>query len=78
MNLFSTEIVHLFQEVTVGVNKWIFCYKEGILMETDPFLGYMLDIEYSVITSDVIKSFGCIIGFGCNFWGSAVITWMKS
>ena len=37
MNLFSIEIVYLFPEVTVGVVKWIFCYKEGILMETDPF-----------------------------------------
>ena len=44
MNLFSTEIVYLFQEVTVGVVKQILCYKEGILMETDPsqqfFIGY--------------------------------------
>ena len=37
MNLFSIEIVYLFPEVTVGVVKWIFCYKEGILMETDLF-----------------------------------------
>ena len=37
MNLFSIEIVYLFPKVTVGVVKWIFCYKEGILMETDPF-----------------------------------------
>ena len=37
MNLFSIEIVYLFLEVTVGVVKWIFCYNEGILMETDPF-----------------------------------------
>ena len=37
MNLFSIEIVYLFSEFTVGVVKWIFCYKEGILMETDPF-----------------------------------------
>ena len=37
MNLFSIEIVYLFPEVTVGVLKWIFCYKEGILMQTDPF-----------------------------------------
>ena len=37
MNLFSIEIVYLFPEVPVGVVKWIFCYKEGILMETDPF-----------------------------------------
>ena len=35
MNLFSIEIEYLFPEVTVGVIKWIFCYKEGILMETD-------------------------------------------
>ena len=37
MNLFSIENVYLFPEATVGVVKWIFCYKEGILMETDPF-----------------------------------------
>ena len=37
MSLFSIEIVYLFPESTVGVVKWIFCYKEGILMETDPF-----------------------------------------
>ena len=37
MNSFWIEIVYLFPEVTVGVVKWIFCYKEGILMETDPF-----------------------------------------
>ena len=36
-NLFSIEIVYLFPEVTVGVVKWIFCYKDGILMETNPF-----------------------------------------
>ena len=38
MNLFSIENVLMFPElITVGVVKWIFCYKEGILMETDPF-----------------------------------------
>ena len=37
MNLFLIENVYLFPEVTVGVGKWIFCYKEGILIETDPF-----------------------------------------
>ena len=37
MNLFSIKIVYLFPEVTVGGLKWIFCYKEEILMETDPF-----------------------------------------
>ena len=37
MNLFLIEIVFLFPEVAVGVVKWIFCNKEGILMETDPF-----------------------------------------
>ena len=37
MNLFSIEYVYLFSELTVGVVKWIFCYKEGLLMETDPF-----------------------------------------
>ena len=37
MNLFSIENLYLFPEVTVGVVKWIFCYKEEILMETDPF-----------------------------------------
>ena len=37
MNLLLLEIVYLFPEVTVGVVKWIFCCKEGIFMETDPF-----------------------------------------
>ena len=31
------EIVYLFPEVTVGVVKWTFCYKEGVLIEIDPF-----------------------------------------
>ena len=35
MNLFSIEKVYLFPELIVIVVKWIFCYKEGILMETD-------------------------------------------
>ena len=31
-------------------------------METDPFPAiFLFDIEYSVITCDVIKSFDCII-----------------
>ena len=34
---FFKENVNLFPELTVGVAKWIFHYKEGILMETDPF-----------------------------------------
>ena len=37
MNIFSIENVYLFPELTVGVVKWIFCYKEETLMETDPF-----------------------------------------
>ena len=37
MNLILIEIVYLFPEVTVGVVKRIFCYKEGILTETDLF-----------------------------------------
>ena len=37
MSLFSIENVNLFPELTVGVVKWIFCNKEGTLMETDPF-----------------------------------------
>ena len=37
MNLFSIEIVDLFPEINVVVVKLIFCYKEGLLMETDPF-----------------------------------------
>ena len=36
MIFFSIENVYLFPEVTVGVVKWIFSYKEGILMEEDP------------------------------------------
>ena len=37
-------------------------------MKTDPFPAYLcwiLNIEYSVITSEVIKSFDCI-----KVWGS--------
>ena len=41
---FSAEIVHLFPEATVSVVKWIFCYKEGILMETDPFPANLCQI----------------------------------
>ena len=37
MNLFSIENVYLFPELTVSFVKQIFCYKEGILMETDQF-----------------------------------------
>ena len=44
MNLFSIEIVCMFPEGTVGVVKWIFCYKEGILMETDPFPAILCQI----------------------------------
>ena len=44
MNLFSIENVYLFPEITVGVVKWILCYKEGILMETDPFPAYLCRI----------------------------------
>ena len=44
MDLFSIEIVYLFPEVTVGVVKLIFCYKEGILMETDPFPAILCGI----------------------------------
>ena len=44
MNLFSIEIVYLFPEATVGVVKWIFCYKEGILMETDPLPAILCQI----------------------------------
>ena len=36
MNVFLIENVYLFPELTVGVVKWIFCCKEGILMEKDP------------------------------------------
>ena len=60
MNLFSIENAHLFPELIVGVVKWIFYYKEWILMLTDPFPANMSDIEYFVIKSDVIKSFDCI------------------
>ena len=41
MNLSSIENVYLFPEVTLGVVKYIFCYKQGILMETDPFPAYL-------------------------------------
>ena len=59
MNLFSIENGYLFPELTVGDVKCKFCYKEGILMKTDPFPAFMSDIEYSVIKSEVIKSFDC-------------------
>ena len=44
MHLFSIEIVYLFPEVTVDVDKWIFCSKEGISMETDPFPANLCQI----------------------------------
>ena len=44
MNLFSIETVYLFPEVTVSVVKLIFCYKEGISMETDPFPANLCQI----------------------------------
>ena len=53
MNLFFIEIVYLFPEVTVGVVKWIFCYKERILMDTDPFpaiLCWILNILLKRVT----------------------------
>ena len=37
MNIIKIENVYLFPELIVCVVKWIFCYKEGILMEIDPF-----------------------------------------
>ena len=63
MNLFSTEKAHLFLELTFSVIKYIFCYKEGIVMETDLYPPKnMSDIEYSVITSDAIECFDCNLG----------------
>ena len=44
MNLFSIENVYLFPEVTAGVAKWIFWWKERILMKTDPFQGNLCGI----------------------------------
>ena len=44
INSFSIEIVYLLPEVTVGVVKWVICYKEGILMETDPFPAIICQI----------------------------------
>ena len=41
MNIFSLEKVYLFPELTVGVVQLIFCYKVGILMETDLFPAYL-------------------------------------
>ena len=49
MNLFSTEIVYLFPEATVGVVKWIFCYKRRILMETDSFPAILCRILNSLL-----------------------------
>ena len=60
MNLFSIEIVYLFPEVTVGVVKLIFCYKKmNFNGNRSVPINFMSDIEYSVITSDVLKSFDC-------------------
>ena len=33
---FTIKTANLFPELTSGVVQWIFCYKEGILMEIDP------------------------------------------
>ena len=44
MNLLLLEIVYMFPEVTVGVVKWIFCSKEGILMEIDPFPAILCQV----------------------------------
>ena len=49
MNLFSIEIAYLFPEVTVGGVKWIFCYKEGISMETDSFSAILCQILYILL-----------------------------
>ena len=59
MNLFSIENVYQFQELNVGVLKWVFCYKEGILMETSVPCNFLSDSEYSVTKSDIIKKFDC-------------------
>ena len=37
MNSFLLENLNLFPDFTVGVRKWIFSYKGGIIMEIDPF-----------------------------------------
>ena len=44
MELFSTENVYLYSELTVGDVNWIFCYKEGILMEADLFPANLCQI----------------------------------
>ena len=51
MNLFSLEIVYLFPEITIGGN-----FNGNRSLPSN----FMWDIEYSVITSDVIKSFDYI------------------
>ena len=49
MNVFSIEFVYMLPELIVGVVTRIFCYKEGILMETSVPCKFMSGIEYSVI-----------------------------
>ena len=47
MNIFSIENVYLLPELTVGVVQLIFCYKVGIIKETDlspAFLCWILNI----------------------------------
>ena len=44
-----------FPEVIVGVVKRIFCYKEGIFIETDLFPANLSDIEYSVRVLTVLE-----------------------
>ena len=43
-NLFSIDNVYIFTKLTVCVVKWIFCYKEEILMERDPFPAILCQI----------------------------------
>ena len=43
---FSIENVYLFPELTVGVVKCMFCYKGGILIETDPLISQQLYAGY--------------------------------
>ena len=58
MIYFLIENVYLFPEVTVGVVKWIFCYEEGILMETDPFPAYLCR-TLNILETDPFPAYLC-------------------
>ena len=61
MNLFSLEIVYLFPEViAVSLSEYSVIKRGNFNGNRSVPSNFMWDIEYSVITSDVLKSFDCI------------------